>query len=135
MGSRYFVPVVLVFLLVACNGEQVTQPHAVEYAHKIHPTLAALDNKILKQILEPHNLPNEIQLADVPRDIRPIAGTVSHHLLVGPIIDHWFKLLQERRKIDTFFILSPRHFKQGLYPISITRLDWDAGLTTVKAHK
>lgn len=60
----------------------------------------------------------------------PIAGTVSHHLLVGQLIEDWFGLLAERRDVRTFLILSPSHWGLCTSDFSLTEASWrtDSGL-------
>lgn len=63
---------------------------------------------------------------------QPYAGTISHHLLVLPVIGQWFFELRRLRCIDTFIIISPGHFRQGNRPISLSSLPWRAGEAVVR---
>ncbi len=60
----------------------------------------------------------------IPADFQPIAGTVSHHALASDWINAFFHDLAEARDIDTFIIISPRHYAQGSSYISISPLPW-----------
>jgi MEMO1 family protein len=59
-----------------------------------------------------------------PADARPWAGTLSHHTLAGAEIDGWFALLSERRRVETFYILSPSHWGLSTQEFSITDGSW-----------
>lgn len=56
----------------------------------------------------------------------PWGGTVSHHLLTAPYIESWFTVLKENNPdIKRFFIISPRHFDDGIEKISISNKSWE----------
>jgi len=57
--------------------------------------------------------------------IRPLSGTVSHHLLCGPVINEWFVNLKKLRGVSTFVIISPNHGRLGRYAVSLTERGWD----------
>lgn len=68
----------------------------------------------------------------LPEGGKIIAGTVSHHALASEYINAYFSDLSAARSIDTFIIISPRHFPQGDSYISISPLPWDTGSGTVE---
>lgn len=57
----------------------------------------------------------------------PVAGTVSHHFLADYCIDSWFKALASKRKVKTFFIVSPSHFGLSTQKYSLDECVWDCG--------
>jgi Predicted dioxygenase len=59
-----------------------------------------------------------------PADSSPWAGTVSHHLLAGQVIDRWFAELAKRRKVEVFYVLSPSHWGLSKREFSITDGCW-----------
>ena len=61
-----------------------------------------------------------------PQNAEPWAGTVSHHLLAGKLIDDWFRELHERfsHPIQTFFIISPSHYGFSTQPWSLADCSW-----------
>ena len=59
-----------------------------------------------------------------PADAIPWAGTVSHHLLTGALIDRWFAELAKRRKVEVFYVLSPSHWGLSALPYSLTNGSW-----------
>lgn len=67
--------------------------------------------------------PQGISIVPPPR-IRPVSGTVSHHLLAATVINRWFKALRGLRDIRTFIIISPNHGRKGSQCISLSRDDW-----------
>ncbi len=70
-------------------------------------------------------------------NIKPRSGTVSHHLLVAPLIDIWFKELKKQNiDIKNFFILSPKHTELGNGNICLSSLDWElSNKNMVKTNK
>lgn len=68
---------------------------------------------------------------ELPRGAVPVGGVVSHHLLAGALIDSWFAELAARRRVKTFFILSPGHWNLGTGEISLTRGGWRTAAATV----
>jgi AmmeMemoRadiSam system protein B len=63
----------------------------------------------------------------------PIGGIVSHHLLAGAMIDDWFRRLKAARGVETFFILSPRHWDLGVESYSLGDLVWSTAGGTVSS--
>ncbi len=62
-----------------------------------------------------------------PQDAEPWAGTVSHHLLAGQLIDDWFRELRDRRlshPVQTFFIISPSHYGFSTQTWSLADCAW-----------
>lgn len=121
MGQRYYLPIILAVVFCACEGR------ADYYPHDVHPTTAKLDGNVLKDVLSREQIPEHISVEAAPDELFPVAGTVSHHLLVAPLINIWFKELKRLRHVQTFIIISPRHFAQGREDISFSTLPWDAG--------
>ncbi|MBQ3670036.1 MAG: AmmeMemoRadiSam system protein B [Treponema sp.] len=76
----------------------------------------------------PPDIPLPSQEANVPENAVPWAGTVSHHLLAGTVIDAWFKRLsQTNPAIDTFFVISPSHYGLSTQTWSLADCTWDCG--------
>ena len=71
----------------------------------------------------------------IPSDYTPIAGTVSHHALASSWINAFFSDLADTRDVDTFIILSPRHYAQGDSYISISPLPWRIGDTIIEVDE
>jgi AmmeMemoRadiSam system protein B len=121
VGKRYCLPIIIAALISACGAPKNFYPHDV------HPTTAQLDSSVLDDVLRRVEVPEHIQSQAAPAELFPVAGTVSHHLLVAPLINKWFKELKKLRAVRTFIIISPRHFPQGREHISFSMLPWDAG--------
>ena len=62
-----------------------------------------------------------------PSDSFPWAATVSHHLLAHGQIDALFGEIAARRKVRTFFIVSPSHWNLSTKPWSLADVSWNAG--------
>lgn len=62
---------------------------------------------------------------ELPRRAFPIAGTISHHLLTGELMDRWFQELASRREVECFYVLSPRHWDLGSGDFSLTLNSWE----------
>ncbi len=80
-------------------------------------------------VLNPRPIMNE-----VPKDFIPFAGTVSHHLLAGEVIDEWFHALSQKRNVKTFFIISPSHYGLSTYSWSLANCSWDCGNVKVATN-
>ena len=79
--------------------------------------------------------PLPIAEQDMSNGAHPIAGVVSHHALASDWINAFFNDLSAKRDIDTFIILSPRHYSQGDSYISLSPLPWQVGDTVVEVEK
>jgi AmmeMemoRadiSam system protein B len=108
-------------LLVSCGAR------TGYYPHECHPTTAMLDRDVLGDVLSREEIPEDISIQYAPGGLYPVAGAVSHHLLIAPLINLWFKELRRLREVSTFIIISPRHFPQGREDISFSTLPWNAG--------
>ncbi len=76
----------------------------------------------------------DVEMGRLPEgEAFPVAGIVSHHLLAGELIDDWFRELARRRKVERFFILSPRHWDLGTGDYSLTAESWLTARGKVKA--
>lgn len=62
-----------------------------------------------------------------PSDSFPWAATVSHHLLAHGQIDALFREIAARRKVRTFFIVSPSHWNLSTKQWSLDDVSWNAG--------
>lgn len=63
--------------------------------------------------------------------IRPVSGTVSHHLLCSSVINEWFINLKKLRDVKTFIIISPNHGRRGIDSVSLSKRSWNtAGALT-----
>ena len=69
-------------------------------------------------------LPHIKRESFLPKDAKPWAGTVSHHLLAGDIIDQWFKELAQTRNVKTFFIICPSHWGLSVHEWSLGNIIW-----------
>ncbi|MBN1242859.1 MAG: AmmeMemoRadiSam system protein B [Spirochaetales bacterium] len=65
----------------------------------------------------------------------PVGGIASHHLLAHAWIEAWFAELARARTVETFFIVSPRHFGQsgGVASMSLRPFAVSDGLVEVDA--
>jgi MEMO1 family protein len=70
-----------------------------------------------------------------PAGSLPWAGTVSHHLLADALIDRWFSELAQRRRVETFYILSPSHWGLSTQVYSLTDGYWRLRGSAVKSDK
>lgn len=84
---------------------------------RLYSTWASLGQKPV----ETETIPVE---ALPPAGSRPWAGTVSHHLLAAAQIDRWFSELAARRKVETFYVLSPSHWGLSTQVYSLTDGSW-----------
>jgi AmmeMemoRadiSam system protein B len=129
MGQRYYLPVILFLVILACGAEKE------RYAYAVHPTAASLDKGTLEQALADMKIPDRIFFQSVPEGFLPVLGSVSHHLLVAPLINRWFAELRRLRDVGTFIIISPRHYRQGREQVSFSSLPWQAGNGMVEADR
>jgi MEMO1 family protein len=133
MGQRYYLPLIAAVLFCACSGR--ADKAAAAYPYSVHPTTAMLDKNVLRDIRRRTRIPRHISVHALSEHIYPIAGTVSHHLLVAPLINFWFAELSRVRPVNTFIIISPRHFRQGRENISLSSRSWNSGNGLVQADK
>jgi MEMO1 family protein len=86
-------------------------------APREYSTWASLGEEPAKAALpEPEALP--------PQGAVPWAGTVSHHLLADGLIDRWFAELASRRKVETFYVLTPSHWNLVPMGCAVTDGRW-----------
>lgn len=129
MVKRYCTAIVLfLLLLLCCKRDNSIYPHNYFYTQSYY------NKDTLSKVLDSSGLPDNIEL-NIPRDIYPYAGTVSHHLLVSPLIDRWFYHLKELRGIKTFIIISPKHYGLSDNRIGTSEIDWDAGNGIINVNK
>ena len=128
---KYFILFILsIFIFTSFLYGEVS-----EYKYKIHPTLMLYDKKLDKKLSENISIPEGIKINKC-ENINPRIGISSHHLLVYPIMDAYFKHLSELKPdIKNFIIISPSHFDQGFKNISLSSLPWNLGDITVKVNK
>lgn len=69
----------------------------------------------------------------LPPNAVPWGGTVSHHALTGKLIDEFFFELSKKRKVDTFLVLSPGHFKFSKDYVSVTAGSWQTPFGLVES--
>ncbi len=56
---------------------------------------------------------------------RPVGGIVSHHLLVGPLIESYFAELSRRAgDIDTLVLMGPDHFRRAEQGVLVAEADF-----------
>lgn len=60
-----------------------------------------------------------------PAKAEPWAGTVSHHLLAEKQINSWFSEIAKRRRVETFFIISPSHYGLSAKEWSLDNCRWE----------
>ena len=114
-GTCYrIVPIMLCLLLWRCGNNQGIHTNITVYSPK---QAAGLING---------EIPHHINTVPLPGHAFPVCGTVSHHLLVSPVINAWFRELKSRRTdIRTFIIISPNHDRSGSSNISFSSRDWN----------
>ena len=100
-------------------------------AEEMHLTKQSLDPRLLTYLVENVDIPDEVRLHGPAFAEAPVVGIVSHHSLVAPVHHRWFKVLSERRTVETFIIIAPRHFQQGTESVSISTRPWNAGNGTL----
>lgn len=106
-----------------------------EYRYEKHPTLLLYDKELRNKIFKEKNIPDHIKFSKKSK-IKPKIGISSHHLLVYPIIDEYFKHLSKLKpNIKNFIIISPCHFDQGFKNISLSSLSWDMGSDIIKVNR
>lgn len=122
----------VVFLFPYCmekSGSQAAQDLAAEPAAAnvpVFPTDSGLGKYFPK--IEP------IKKWDMlPENAVPWGGVVSHHALTGKLIDEFFFVLSKKRKVDTFILLSPGHFKFSKDYVSVTGGSWKTPFGFVKS--
>jgi AmmeMemoRadiSam system protein B len=121
VGKRYCLSIIIAALVISCSARRGYYPH------EVHPTTAMLDKNVLQDLLSREQIPEDIRVQFAPDRLYPVAGSVSHHLLIAPLINMWFKELRRLRQVSTFVIISPRHFPQGREDISFSTISWNAG--------
>jgi len=123
MDKRYYYLLILL-ILVACKTK------INDYPHKYHKSNSMKTCTSHKFLIHEDIIINEL------RDKIPFSGTVSHHLLVGDIIDKWFNNLHHLRdNINCFIIVSPKHFNLGCNNICLSSLDWQIDNKFIKVNK
>lgn len=70
----------------------------------------------------------------LPENAVPWGGVVSHHALTGKLIDEFFSGLSKKRKVDTFILLSPGHFKLSKTYVSVTGGSWKTPFGFVESN-
>lgn len=127
MVKRYYTVLIIFILLISCYKTNI------KYPFKYHSSEDFFNgsSEFFDQI------PGHVNLHYLDENIKPRSGTVSHHLLVSPIINSWFKELKKHNNdIKNFFIISPKHTDLGYGIISLSSLDWRiTGNKSVKANK
>jgi len=91
---------------------------------KIHRSVNIHSGEQVSRLIR-ESVPGHIKLNIPAPGIVPCGGTVSHHLLVAPVINAWFRELKTCRKgIGTFIIISPNHNRSGHGNISLSLYNW-----------
>lgn len=121
--ARYCKLIILVVLLASCVKINKT-PEAISVTDDI-ASFSSINPMI----------PEHVPVRSIPDSVIPLCGTVSHHLLVAPLIDDYFKQLREARTVDTFIIIAPNHYLLSDARIALTRSDWLYGDTTIVSEK
>ena len=106
------MPVILIFTLCACSNGAKSNPRLIQ-------TWASLKNE------KPYSIPKIAQEEEVPLNAKPWAGTVSHHLLAGNLIDDWFSQLKNLRDVECFFVISPSHYGLSCQKWSLADCVWN----------
>jgi MEMO1 family protein len=97
-------------------------------APREYSTWASLGERPIKVALpQPEALP--------PPGAAPWAGTVSHHLLADGLIDRWFSELAARRKVETFYVLTPSHWNLVPEGWAVTAGRWSVGSGFVESDR
>lgn len=114
MAERYYTKIILFLFLLSCSKVNTGYPF------KYHVT----EDFFIESSVNLNSIPGHVVLNHLNNG-KPRSGTVSHHLLVAPLINSWFKeLIRQNKDIKNFFILSPKHTDLGIGNICFSSLDW-----------
>jgi hypothetical protein len=119
MGKRYHRAIIQAsaFFLFACFSRGGSESY---YPHSFLPTSCYADKKLQGMIDHPEKIPENIELFPLKGAVDPVIGIASHHLLVYPVIDAYFKNLKTlKNDIKTFVIITPNHYDRGYQPVSV----------------
>lgn len=126
MVKRYYSKIIIFLLLISCCKVNTGYPF------KYHVT----GDSIVESPVNLNNIPGYVVLNYLD-NFKPRSGTVSHHLLVAPLINSWFiELKKQNKDIKNFFILSPKHTDLGNGNICLSSLGWKlSNKNIVKTNK
>jgi len=120
MIKQIIIFITLIVLIISCDDTK----EEINYNHF----------PVSSQFVIPEN--DKLTINYPPSDFKPYSGTVSHHLLVGYLINEWFSSLKKLRPdITTFIILSPRHTDISKDVISTTASDFNHEKYRVKNNR
>jgi AmmeMemoRadiSam system protein B len=128
MNGKIRNVLILLILVSGCEEKSHTYPYL------FHPVKSVDSRDRLQEGERYGDLPDNVCLADIKESFSPYAGTISHHLLVLPVMERWFFELRTLRHIETFIMISPKHFKQGYQSISLSSLPWHTETSVVDVH-
>ncbi|MBN2546315.1 MAG: AmmeMemoRadiSam system protein B [Spirochaetes bacterium] len=127
MVKRYYTKLIFLLLFTSCVRTSINYPFKYHFSEDPFKESSEKFNDDNTRFNFHYNSDNTL----------PKSGTVSHHLLVSPLIDAWFKELKKNNKeIKNFFIISPKHSQLGKGIVCISSLAWKtAGKKTIKTNK
>ena len=106
----------------SCKKEFVPQEQTPQQFINLHNQM----NKNLPPVIYTPQIEQEL-----PKHARVWAGTVSHHEIAHQQIDFWFSNLASKRKVETFFIISPSHYGLSSQKWSLADYAWQTENGTV----
>ncbi len=115
MAERYYTKVIILLLCLFCCRAKINYPFKYHFSEDSFKESSEIFN-------------NQFRGAGINYagyDKPPRSGTVSHHLLVSPLIDAWFKeLKKQNRDLKNFFIICPKHAGLGNGIVCTSSIDW-----------
>ncbi len=109
---------ILIFIMLICGCNYHLPDKKIKKDQRSYLTWESKGEK-------PIELLKDIPVMQLPEaGEKPWAGIVSHHLLADNLIDRWFLELSSRRKVKTFYVLSPSHWNLSVNEFSITDGEW-----------
>ena len=93
MVKRYYSKLIIILLLISCYNAKIKYPFNYHISENSYIGFSETFYKNSKYLN--NNFPKNLN--------KPKSGTVSHHLLVAPIINSWFKELKiQNNEIKNF---------------------------------
>lgn len=116
---RWLLLAVVIIGSAGCNSS-----YKLDYPHDAHPAVTYLEPSTAAKMDRKLPVPVHVPVSTL-QNAYPRIGIISHHLMIEPVISAWWENLRLLRDdIDTFIIISPRHFAQREVSYSFSPLQW-----------
>ncbi len=115
---RWFLIVISFSISAGCTSDKL------DYPHDAHPAVTYLERSTAAKMDRKLPVPAHVPVSAL-QNAYPRIGIISHHLMIEPVITAWWENLKLlRNDIDTFIIISPRHFARREVSYSFSPLRW-----------